>query len=70
MSDFVKLFSICNRPTLPVSRSPQLVYILTEILPGPRLADIRLPLNLVLVLDRSQELAGDRLRVIKQAVNH
>ena len=53
-----------------MSRSPQLVYILTEILPGPRLADIRLPLNLVLVLDRSQELAGDRLRVIKQAVNH
>ena len=70
MSDFVKLFSICNRPTLPVSRSPQLVYILTEILPGPRLADIRLPLNLVLVLDRSGDMAGERLRMLKQAVNH
>ena len=68
MSDFLKLFSLCNRPTLPVSRSPQLVYFLTELLPGPRLADVRTPLNLVLALDRSAAMAGEPLRQLKQAI--
>ncbi|MBN1669097.1 MAG: VWA domain-containing protein [Anaerolineales bacterium] len=68
MSDFLRLYSLCNRPTLPVSRSPQLVYFLTDMLPGLGLADIRAPLNLVLALDRSAAMAGEPLRELKQAV--
>lgn len=69
MSDFLRLYSLCNRPTLPVSRSPQLVYFLTELLPGPGLANVRVPMNLVLALDRSAAMAGEPLRQLKQTVN-
>ena len=69
MSDFLRLYSLCNRPTLPVSRSPQLVYFLTDLLPGLGLTDIRAPLNLVLALDRSAAMAGEPLRELKQAVS-
>ena len=69
MSDFLRLYSLCNRPTLPVSRSPQLVYFLTELLPGPGLMNVRVPLNLVLALDRSAAMAGEPLRQLKQAAS-
>lgn len=62
------LRSECNRKVLPILKSSQLVYILTEILPERGTSDIRMPLNLTFVLDRSGSMAGPKLRNLKEAV--
>ena len=34
MSDLLKLTSMCNRTAVPVIDQPQLIYVLTELVPG------------------------------------
>jgi len=47
----------------------QLVYLLTEIIPGNQVSGSRLPLNFALVLDRSGSMAGEKLQMMKDSVN-
>lgn len=54
-------------PLWPALGRPQTVYGLLEIVPSP--AQVRLPLNFILVLDRSQSMAGEPLTQLKAAVN-
>lgn len=70
MPEFLKLYNLSNRPTLPVTSSAQLAYILTDVEPGPRLADVRMPLNIVLLVDRSAGMGGETLRTVKKAISH
>jgi Ca-activated chloride channel family protein len=70
MSDLLKLTSMCNRAAVPVINQPQLIYVLTEIVPGELISKVRLPLNFSLVLDHSGSMAGEKLRTMKEAVNH
>ncbi len=69
MSEAIQLTSICNRSAVPVLNTPQLIYVLTELTPGGAIATVRMPLNLVLVLDRSGSMSGEKLRNLKNAVN-
>jgi Ca-activated chloride channel family protein len=70
MSDLLQLTSLCNRAAVPVVNQPQLVYVLTELLPGPAVSNVRLPVNFALVLDRSGSMAGEKLRTMKEAVKN
>jgi len=70
MSEILELSSMCNRSDVQVLNQPQLVYILTELFPGPSMSRIRLPLNFTLVLDHSGSMAGEKIRTMKEAVKN
>ena len=70
MAELLKLSSICNRVAVPVIEQPQLIYVLTELIPGAIISNTRLPLNFTLILDHSGSMAGEKLRTMKEAVNN
>lgn len=70
MSEALQLVCTTNKSNVPVLNQPQLVYVLTELFPGTALANVRLPLNFTLLLDRSGSMAGEKLRTMKAAVNN
>jgi Ca-activated chloride channel family protein len=59
-----------NRDTVPVLNQPQLVYVMTELFPGSAIAQVRMPLNFSLVLDRSGSMAGEKIRTLREAVKN
>jgi Ca-activated chloride channel family protein len=59
----------CNRAGVPVLNTPQLVYLFLELFQEQAVQNVRLPLNFVLVLDRSGSMEGQKLETMKQAVN-
>ncbi len=70
MSELLKLTSMCSRLAVPVIEQPQLIYVLTELIPGVSISNTRLPLNFTLVLDHSGSMAGEKLRTMKEAVKN
>jgi Ca-activated chloride channel homolog len=52
-----------------VLNTPQLVYLFLELFQEQAVQNVRLPLNFVLVLDRSGSMEGQKLETMKQAVN-
>ena len=70
MMELLKLSSLCNRVAVPAIEQPQLIYVLTELIPGATISNTRLPLNFTLVLDHSGSMAGEKLRTMKEAVNN
>lgn len=70
MAPGLRLSSLCNRRGIPLLDQPQLVYVLTELIPDAQAAASRMPLNFTLLLDHSGSMAGEKLRTMKEAVKN
>ncbi|WP_026369119.1 vWA domain-containing protein [Kallotenue papyrolyticum] len=56
------------RPYVPVTQTPQVAYVLIEIMPTATATRIQMPVNVAFVLDRSGSMRGNKLRAMQQAV--
>lgn len=64
----VMVNAVYSRSVLPAMNSPQLVYVLLDLLSRPTAEDRQKPaLNVCLVLDTSTSMAGPRLEMVKAA---
>ncbi len=68
MSDIVNFSAEFNKTTAPHLNQPQLVYAYFEIRPGMAAANVQMPLNFSLVLDRSGSMTGRRIAQLREAV--
>jgi Ca-activated chloride channel homolog len=70
MSELIQFTNLCHRSTVPTDGQTQLVYVLSELIPGKGASVTRLPLNFTLVLDRSGSMAGEKIRTMREAVKN
>ncbi len=68
MSNEVSLQHQLGRDIMPVSDRSQVVYALVEVNPSELGAQVRMPLNVALVLDCSGSMHGKKLQSVKDAV--
>ncbi len=67
MAGEVSLTVQLNKNYFPVTGGPQLAYVLIEAMPTATLANVQMPINFSLVLDRSGSMNGQKLNDMKQA---
>jgi len=65
--DQVVLDCTLNKPYLPVLKTQQLAYIYIQIKGGESIAQVRTPLNIALVLDKSGSMEGDKIKNLRKA---
>lgn len=69
MAGSVQLTHALARPTLAATGTPQVCYVLIEIVPTEALAQVRMPLNISFVLDRSGSMDGDKMHCARAATS-
>ena len=67
MANDVTLTCRLNKASLPVMNTQQLAYVLIEAVPGAGMAQVQMPLNLSLVLDKSGSMSGKKIQSLRQA---
>jgi Ca-activated chloride channel family protein len=67
MANDLRLSCRVNKGSLPVISTQQLVYVLVETTPGAGMAQVQMPLNLSLVLDKSGSMQGKKIENLRQA---
>jgi Ca-activated chloride channel family protein len=67
MANDITLNCRLNKAHLPVMNTQQLVYVLLEAVPGAAMAQVEMPLNLSLVLDKSGSMQGQKIENLRQA---
>jgi Ca-activated chloride channel family protein len=67
MTNDVTLSCRLNKASLPVMNTQQLVYVLIEALPGAAMAQVQMPVNLSLVLDKSGSMSGKKIQNLREA---
>jgi Ca-activated chloride channel family protein len=55
------------RPQLATTTTPQVVYLLLEALPAQTMAQVRMPVNVSFVLDRSGSMKGEKIDRVRRA---
>lgn len=63
----VKLSYQIGKDYMPVTGGTQLAYVLVEMKPTEMMAQVRMPLNIALVLDHSGSMKGAKLKHLKEA---
>jgi Ca-activated chloride channel family protein len=67
MAGEVTLRSTLARPFLAASNTPQVAYLLLEVQPTQVVAQVRMPVNVSFVLDRSGSMKGDKIERVRRA---
>ncbi len=67
MASDVQMTCQVNKASLPVMNTQQLAYVLIEAVPGAGMAQVQMPLNLSLVLDKSGSMQGKKIANLRQA---
>lgn len=68
MAGEVTLSHMLGRDTMPVFDSSQVAYILVQVSATAMMANVRLPLNFSIVIDRSGSMSGRKMESVKAAV--
>ena len=67
MAGEIQLRQTLARPYLPATQTPQVAYVLIEIVPTAAAANVQMPVNVAFVLDHSGSMRGNKLRSMKAA---
>ncbi len=67
MTGEVNLRATLARPFLAAIQTAQVAYILLEVQPTQRVAQVRMPVNVSFVLDRSGSMKGDKIDRVRRA---
>lgn len=67
MAGEVHLRATLARPFLPITGTPQVAYLLIEMLPSQSVAQVRMPVNVSFVLDRSGSMKGEKIERVRRA---
>lgn len=67
MAGEVNLRATLARPFLPITGAPQVAYLLIEALPSQVVAQVRMPVNVSFVLDRSGSMKGEKIERVRRA---
>ena len=67
MGNDVTLTCRLNKASLPAMDTQQLAYVLIEAAPGAGMAQVQMPLNLSLVLDKSGSMQGKKIKNLREA---
>jgi len=66
----IALSCTLNKPNLPVLKTQQLVYVYIQAKAGEVVAQIRNPLNLAMVLDKSGSMEGEKISNLRKAAKN
>jgi Ca-activated chloride channel homolog len=69
MAGEVNLRATLARPFLATTGTPQVAYLLVEALPSQIVAQVRMPVNVSFVLDRSGSMKGDKIDRVRRATS-
>ncbi|GIV88921.1 MAG: VWA domain-containing protein [Chloroflexus sp.] len=68
MAGEVSLRAALARPFLAATTTPQVAYVLLETQPASQMIQVRMPVNVCFVLDRSGSMKGEKIERLRQAV--
>ncbi len=69
MAGEVNLRVTLARPYMAAAATPQVAYLLIEVLPGQVIAQVRMPVNVSFVLDRSGSMKGEKIDRVRKATS-
>lgn len=68
MAGEVTLRATLARPFLAATNTPQVAYLLLELQPSAVVSQVRMPVNVSFVLDRSGSMKGEKIERVRRAV--
>jgi Ca-activated chloride channel family protein len=69
MAGEVTLRATLARPYLAATTTPQVAYVLLEVQPSQVVAQVRMPVNVCFVIDRSGSMKGQKIERVRQATS-